>query len=142
MMHNTGGGSVAGALMEILGITKIGGSSSTVGIGDDNFSQINDYMDAWGANTPYEMARRVRNFSEMSKWKMSEAYQCLIYHSVAIFSREEFVEMITGLHQDQTREVVEAYMHKVAAFHLIGGHTHEAPSKVCCDAIREAITYS
>jgi hypothetical protein len=118
VMHIVGGGAAKYAFQFMFGLGKKGivrlEPPSTLG-------KMNDYIQAWSQRTPKEMARDVRSFQEMDKWKMRESHECLNYHSVALFGVEEHREAVG-------EDLVEAFMGFVVAMHLICQKTHECPS--------------
>lgn len=98
------------------------------------YNKVDSYFLAWYENTPKEFARRTRSFvTDRTDYKMREAHECTVYHSVALLASAEIRdEMFIKAAEDEEEEeevYVEAYMAFVYGIHLIGQTTHESPSE-------------
>lgn len=122
-MHNVGGGAVKYGFEFLFGIED---KRRTFAIPRGLMEEVNLYMKAWGKYTPKEFAREVRCFVYMDKWKMREAHECLVYHSIALLSIRHLRE---ALNENREEDVCHAFKCFALAIHTIDRHTHEAPSE-------------
>ncbi|CAG0922813.1 unnamed protein product, partial [Notodromas monacha] len=118
-MHIIGGGA-ASTGFEFL-FRKHKSFERSVRLGSDYHSMVNDYLIAWSKKTVKEMNRQVRTFNQMDQWKMREAHECLIYHSVALLA-------VDSVRLPLDPDIIHAFMSFVVAMHLVGQTTHECPS--------------
>lgn len=119
-MHTVGGGAAIDAFEALFGLDAKSKAAPRIGV--ELMVEINQYMEAWARNTPYEFARNVRSFEHRSLWKMREAHQALVYQSVPLIGLKKVRDAVG-------EERAIAFAALVFAVHLIGGTRHEAPSK-------------
>lgn len=119
-MHTVGGGAAIDAFEHLFGLDSKGRAAPKIGV--KMMVEVNLYMVAWAARTPYELARNVSSFERRGMWKMREAHQALVYHSIALMGLKNLRGTI-----GESRAV--AFLALVAAVHLIGQTTHSPPSK-------------
>lgn len=110
-------GAIKHALKWILGI----GAKKAGRLNAATMKTINEYMEAWKA--PKEMARDVRNFQHLDGWKMRESHEFLVYHLPGLLT-------IPGISEAIGYQLSQALLALSAGVHLIGGYSHDCPSKV------------
>lgn len=116
-MHTVGGGAALDAFETLFGLSGV----SAAKIRKETMVLVNQYMDAWADNTPYEFGRNVKSFDNRNMWKMREAHQALVYHSIALLALDD-------LRAEVGEAKAVAFTALVVAVHLIGQTTHESPS--------------
>lgn len=131
-MHTVGGGAAIDAFEHLFGLDSKGRGAPKVGV--QMMVDVNLYMVAWAAKTPYELARNVSSFERRGMWKMREAHQALVYHSIALMGLKNLREKV-----GETRAV--AFVGLVVAVHLIGQTTHSSPSKRDVDAAERLLKH-
>lgn len=120
-MHTVDGGVVPISLKWIFGIDKKKNDRKK-GLPFNVKMQANDIMQHWSRCTPYEFARRVRNITNLNKWKMIEGRTFLMYLSTTLFYilREE----------GHRFPIFEIWMHLVKSMRLLAGDSVEPVPQV------------
>lgn len=134
MMHTIGGGASLSGLEFLLRLHKHFPARER--FPKELYKLVDRYFLAWYQCTPQELARRSRSFiTDRGDYKMREAHEVTMYHSVALLAVPEIRDEISVAYIDEDdfdeseEAPVEAYMAFVYAMHLIGHTTHESPSQ-------------
>lgn len=131
-MHTVGGGAATNAFEHVFGLDSNGQRAPRVGV--ETMVEVNMFMVAWSLNTPYELARNVSSFEKRITWKMREAHQALIYHSIPLMGMK-------GIREKVGESKATAFLALVYAMHLIGQTTHDCPSKKDIDTAAELLRH-
>lgn len=118
-MHTVGGGVALRAFETIFQLDPKGRKAPKIGA--DVMVKVNMHMNAWSASTPMELARNVQSFERRKHWKMREAHEALVYHSIPLMG-------LRWLRQKVQEDKANAFIALVYGVHLIGRTTHQSPS--------------
>jgi hypothetical protein len=113
----------------------VGGSKKRVNVLKVNkcdLDAIDSYLSTWAM--PLELNREVRELQRISDMKMSEHFELLVYHSVALCALPLFRRLVQ-------EKLAYAFTRFVVAMHLIGGHRHEEPSDADLQKAHQCLRY-
>lgn len=133
MMHTVGGGASIRGLEFLLRLHKHFHARQR--FPQSFYNKVDQFFLAWYEYTPKELARRTRSIvTDRGDYKMREAHEATVYHSVALLASAEirdeiFIKCSEDDDEGDEEVFVQAYMAFVYAIHLIGQTTHESPSE-------------